>query len=96
MLPEFLNKFVISKVFADVTLASDDGITLSAHKFFPQFKFEFKSLPKSNALTSRTSTLSVANMRTKAFSQLTSLSHEKDLRVLVILEWKREGSYVDN
>ena len=62
MLPEFVNKFVISKVIADVTLASDDGITLSAHKISPQFKFEFKSLPKSNALTSRTSTLSVANM----------------------------------
>ena len=62
MLPELFNKFVISKVFADVTLACDDGITLRAHKFFPKFKFKFKSLPKLNALTSRTSTLSVAKI----------------------------------
>ena len=66
MLPKLLNKFVITKVFADVTLASDDGITIRAHKFFPLFNF--KSLPKSNVLTSQTSTFSVAIMRTKAFS----------------------------
>ena len=35
LLPELLNKFVISKVFADVTLASDDGITLRAQKISP-------------------------------------------------------------
>ena len=87
MLPEFVNKFVISKVFANVTLASDDSVTLRAHKFFPLFNF--KSLPESNALTSQTSTFSVAIMRTKAFSQLTSLSHERKVVSLPVLNKKQ-------
>ena len=41
--PELLNEFMILKVFSDVTLASDDGIRLRAHKFSPLFKCPHKS-----------------------------------------------------
>ena len=60
MLLKLLSKFVNTKDFSDVTLATDDGIQLRAHKFFP-FR-NFQSLPKLNALTSLTSTFIVANM----------------------------------
>ena len=55
---ELLNTFVITKDLADVTLASDDGITLRAKKTF--LLLDFKSLPKLNALTSQPSTFFVA------------------------------------
>ena len=74
MLSKLLIKFVNTKVFSNVTLAIDDGIKIRAHKFFPFTNFQ--SLPKLNALTSPTSTFIVANMRTKAFRQLTLLSFE--------------------
>ena len=78
MLSKLLIKFVNTKVFSDVTLAIDDGMKIRAHKFFPFTNFQ--SLPKLNALTSPTSTFIVANMRTKAFRQLTLLSFDPKIK----------------